>query len=111
MAQAPGRNAVSLPYIQGHDTDSAYPAINEPLLRMVPCYYFLFVKQSNKSSSTNLLNCHALTAPPNQPTNQPNNQPNNQKDQVEFTVKPEEDLILEGKERTITRVHAGIGTC
>jgi hypothetical protein len=28
-------------------------------------------------------------------------------EQVEFTVKPEEDLILEGTERTITRVHAG----
>jgi len=28
-------------------------------------------------------------------------------DQVEFTVKPEEDLILEGTERTIIRVHAG----
>ena len=28
-------------------------------------------------------------------------------EQVEFTVKPEEDLILEGTERTITRVQAG----
>jgi len=30
-----------------------------------------------------------------------------EQDQVEFTVKPEEDLILEGNERTITRVQAG----
>ena len=29
------------------------------------------------------------------------------KEQVEFTVKPEEDLILEGTERVITRVQAG----
>jgi len=33
--------------------------------------------------------------------------PDRSQEQVEFTVKPEEDLILEGTERTITRVQAG----
>uniref|UniRef100_A0A7S2W1Z2 BTB domain-containing protein n=1 Tax=Rhizochromulina marina TaxID=1034831 RepID=A0A7S2W1Z2_9STRA len=35
------------------------------------------------------------------------NQRDRSQEQVEFTVKPEEDLILEGTERTITRVQAG----
>lgn len=35
------------------------------------------------------------------------NRTDRSQDQVEFTVKPEEDLILDGTERTITRVQAG----
>merc|ERR1719453_1938260 len=40
-------------------------------------------------------------------SNSPAQRPDRSQEQVEFTVKPEEDLILEGTERTITRVQAG----